>query len=101
MEIEEEAVLNIVKLEILQSAPSDPKSNSRNRASKFPKYVPCGTLSPKYDHVFFEMFYILGFLIDSHIKISKRHKFCKIWLIVNKRNSLYSPIVSSGLIKFA
>ncbi len=43
-------------------------------------YVHCSTPSPKfssislYGQLFFEIFHILGFPIDSHVKISKCHK---------------------------
>ena len=68
----------------------------------------CSTLGPKflsvslYDQLFsrYIALHILGFPTDSHVKISKCHKFCKTWPIAKKSNSLHSRMVSSVLIKF-
>ncbi len=48
----------------------------------------------------FEIFHILGFLIDSHVKISKCHKIFKTWPNAKKSNSLYSTMIANVLIKF-
>ena len=41
----------------------------------------------------FEIFHILGFPIDSHVKISRRHNiFFKTWPIAKKSDSLYSTM---------
>ncbi len=71
-----------------------------------PPHVYCSTPSPKfssvslYDRPFFEIFHILGFPIDSNVKVSQCHKFCKTWPIAKKSNSLKSPMVGSVLKKF-
>ncbi len=44
--------------------------------------------------------HILGFPIDSHVKISKCHKMFSTWPIVKKSDSLYSTVVANVLIKF-
>ncbi len=44
--------------------------------------------------VVFQMFHILWFPIDSHVKISVLQSF-KIWLIVKKGNNLYFPMVAN------
>ena len=49
---------------------------------------------------FFKIFHILGFPIDSHVKMSKCHKICKTWPIAKKSDSLYSTMVANVLIKF-
>ena len=48
----------------------------------------------------FEIFHILGFPIDSHVKISKYHKIFKTCPIAKKINSLYSAMVANVLITF-
>ncbi len=50
----------------------------------------------------FKIFHILGFPIDSHVKISKCHKIFKTCPIAKKSNSLqlYSAMVANVLIKF-
>ncbi len=89
----------------MQSAPNDPKPNSRNRVSKtfymcsIEPWVPkfrqfCSTISR------FEIFYSLGFTIDAYIKTSKCQESFKTWPIAQKSDSLYSAMVANVLIKF-
>ncbi len=84
-----------------KSAPNDPKPNSSNRSSKVPTYM-CTVVSRFPNFVcfalqlgVFKIFHILGFLTDSHVKISKYHKIFKTWLIAKKSNSLYSTMVAN------
>ncbi len=103
---ERSRVINTVKLEILQSAPNDPKPKSRNRLSKVSfMYALYYTGSQSFvgfalQSAVFEIFHILGFPIDSHFKISTCHKFCKTGSIAKKSNSLHSPMVSNIFLEF-
>ena len=47
----------------------------------------------------FEIIHILGFPIDSHVKISECHKIFKTWPIAKESDSLYSTMVAYVLIK--
>ncbi len=65
--------------EILQSAPNDPKPNSRNRASKVP-YIYALQYTESQIFVcfalrsaFFEIFHILGFPLTPMLKFQKCH----------------------------
>ncbi len=53
-----------------------------------------------YGQLFFRYCTFYAFAIDSHVKISKRHKIFKTWPIAKKSNSLYSPMVDNVLKKF-
>ncbi len=72
---------------------------------RYPSCMNCSTLSPNFLLAsptisrFWDISH-LGFTIDSHVKISKCHKFCKTWLISKASNSLHSPMVNNVLIKF-
>ncbi len=48
----------------------------------------------------FKILYILGFPIDSHVKIPKYYKIVKTWPIAKKSNRLYSPMVDNVLMMF-
>ncbi len=107
MKIGRGAVLKIVKLEILQSALNETKPNSMNRASKVTSI--CALKYPESHQNFVsfalrsavvEIFHVLGFPIDSNVKISTRHKFRKTCPIAKKSKSLHSPMVANVLIKF-
>ena len=80
---ERSRVLKIVKLEILQSAPNDPKPNSRNWTSKVP--YPCALWYPE-SQIFvrfalqlavFEIIHIVDLPIDSHVKFQSATKYSK------------------------
>ena len=82
----------VIKLESLQSSQNDPKPNSRIGHEKCPIYLHC-TLSPKFSSVslYDQPFCFPWFPIDSHVKLSKCHKFCKNWPIAKKSNTLDYP----------
>ncbi len=86
---ERSRVLKTVKLETLQSAPNDPKPNSRNRASIVPylcaMYYPESQISIRFAlrSAVFKILHMLGFPIESHVKISTCHKLFKFWQMVN------------------
>ncbi len=73
---------------------------------KVPTYVHCSTQSSKFYPFrstisrFRYNIHILGFPIDSHVKISKCHNIFKTWPIAKKNDSLYSTMVANVLIKF-
>ena len=82
------SLFKILTLEILQSAPNDPKLNSKNRDMKSMLYMHfLGLRGPNF-HPFYSMIMPLSrnctfcyFPIDSHINISKCHKLLKlVWL---------------------
>ena len=61
-----------------------PNQTQATQREKYPTYVHCSTLSPILSarlalwSAVFEIFHILVFPIDSHVKISKWHKFFKL-----------------------
>ena len=103
---EEQRFKKIVKLEILQSSPNDPKPNSSNRSSKVP-YI-CELHYPE-SHIFvrfalrlavFEIFHISGFSLTPMLKFQCATFFLFFLADHQDIHNFYSSMTAVFIIKF-
>ncbi len=85
--------LKIVKLEIMQSQPNDPKPNSRNRPSKVPYMVRCSPQVANFHpfHSTISLFQDIAhyriFPLTPMLKFQSATIFFNFWQIANKNFS--------------